>query len=118
MPTSEKEIEDVRELVRELHGLVKDARQARRELGAEVEAVRALMQKKFEEECTTVVRAGLEEYQVQLAKHIEEATAAVYRRFDTIAEILVKGPKKRAYRDELSLEEVAIIQAAVAILER
>ncbi len=77
---------ECRAMIVEAHQAIKDLRQATRE--AE-QLVATLVAPMLEERVDAEVRAGLEAYKETLRQAIDSATASVYDRFDTLANVMM-----------------------------
>lgn len=78
--------DELKELVREAHGAVKDLRKAMEEAPRIVSLLTA---RRIEEQVGAEVQRGLDEYKANLTDAIEAATESVYQRFEAIANVLV-----------------------------
>jgi multidrug efflux pump subunit AcrB len=89
----------IKRATREMHEAIKDARQVKREMLDVVEALAPTIDRRIEDE----VAAGLARYQESLNDAITKATAATYRRFDTLADIILgeRGKKRERLADVL-----------------
>lgn len=85
MPTVDEDIAALRAATREAHEAVQALKQAKRDLESTFERLKDGIDSRISEE----VKAGLERYYDALNPAIDKATAAVYKRFDTIADILL-----------------------------
>lgn len=74
---------ELRELLAEGHGLIKDLTRLLREARQARDSLPGAVIAKIDD----AVATGLKEYQDVLGKAIDEATAATYRRFDTLTAI-------------------------------
>jgi hypothetical protein len=93
---------ELRELVREAHGVTKDLRQAIRE----AKQVQSTLPEAAAARIETAVEKGLSEYSAVLADSIEKATQAVFRRFDTIAAVCLGEDAKSVREGKLTLKEL------------
>jgi len=74
---------ELRELLQEGHGLVKDLTRLIRE----VQQLRDSLPETVNAKISDAVASGLEEYKATLAEAIEDATNSVYKRFDVLTAI-------------------------------
>jgi hypothetical protein len=85
---------ELRELLTEGHGLIKDLTRLLREARQVRDTLPAAVTEAAAEKIGTAVDAGLAEYKAALATAIDEATATVFKRFDTLTAIcLGEDPK-------------------------
>lgn len=105
--STEDEVLALKEATREAHEAIKDLRQVIKE-ARQVDA--HLAEKAYaalETGVAEIVAAGLDEYKVTISKAIDTSTEAVFRRFDTIADLLMGEDKTTRRRGEPSLVELA-----------
>jgi putative cell wall-binding protein len=96
------EAEELRAATREAHEVLKDLRQVVREAKVVRNSLHASAEKALEDGINATVEASLEKYRDTIEKAIEEATKAVFDRFDTLADHLM-GETKKAKRQGKSL---------------
>lgn len=84
----------------ELASVIREARKYQAEL-------KTYATKAVGEEVRPVIDAGLEEFARSLKKAIDQATDAVYRRFDTLTAVLLGEDQQSKRRGEPSLQELA-----------
>lgn len=77
---------EVRDLIRDAHAAAKDLRQASRDAQT---MLAKMAEAEVSERLEGAVEKGLEEYKATLAEAIERSTDAVFRRFDTLANIML-----------------------------
>ena len=111
--TPAEEAADLRAAIREAHEAMQGLRDLIREwraLKAELEAASAQV---FTDRMEAAVQEGLDSYAESIGKAIDDATAAVDRRFDTIASIMLgedpatvrKGlPSIKDYAEQIAAE--------------
>lgn len=87
--TPEEEVEALRSATREAHEAIADMTRLVREMRALHTQVQEAAGVVFTERMEHHVAEGLTALSTSMAKGIEDATAAVYRRFDTITSILL-----------------------------
>lgn len=114
--TMQDDIEELRDLVREAHGVMGDLTRTMREVRALITEVEKVSQTVFEERMNETVVAGLAAYQGVISEAIEGATDAVYQRFDTIASVLLQRSDDKPGIEELVMgwslltpEQIAVI---------
>ncbi|MEV0993436.1 hypothetical protein [Nonomuraea sp. NPDC050202] len=76
--------EELREVIREAHGLLKDLRAERRAIEQLLDGIPA----KVDDRITTALEAGLKDLTEATGKAIDKATANVFHRFETLEAIL------------------------------
>lgn len=86
----------LRDLIAEAHGVLKDTKAERRALAEERVRVRVralvdgeTIADRIEESLRDHIRIGLEAYNAAVKDAIDETTVAVYRRFDTLASVML-----------------------------
>jgi hypothetical protein len=92
----------LRELVAEAHGAAKDLRLAIRE----ARQLRSTLPDEAARRIGESVDQGLAEYSASLEHGIDEATKAVYRRFDTIVAVCLGEDPESVAAGERTLEEI------------
>jgi hypothetical protein len=101
-PTADElpELKQLRELIREAHECIKEMRHLKKECeDAERRAVLALSDS-YRSHMELVVKQGLESYQGELTKAINDATDRVYARFDQLGDMLLGETKKLKRRGQ------------------
>lgn len=116
MSDLERDLEAAREVTRALHEATKDARALLKEVEQHKKVLLNAVTTRFDEEVTSVVKAGLDRYQESLERHIGLATEAVYKRFDTIRDVLLGESKTARRRGERPIEDMAVLHRALQIL--
>lgn len=101
------EVDRLRDVLREAHAAIKDMRHLLRQADAARAVIETMVAKQIEEGIKTEVDKGLDEYRDSLNKAIDNATEAVYRRFDTIADMLLGETKAAKRKGEPSLADYA-----------
>lgn len=76
--------EELREAIREAHGVLKDLRAERKAVERLLDGIPAKVDRRIE----TAVKAGLETLNKVIEKAIDDATAKVFHRFDSLEAIL------------------------------
>lgn len=94
--------ERLKELLTEARGMIKDLRNEQKRLE---EFVKDSIKDKIEVE----VETGLDKYKRELELAIKQATAAVFRRFDTIMNTLLGEDHKTKMSGKETLEELLVI---------
>lgn len=100
-----------KEASRELHGLLKDCKEARKDAQAIVVGMRAYITDVIERE----VKEGLEGFNTVVLDHIDKATQAIYKRFDGLTDTLLGTDKKSRKKGEPSIPE--LIEVAARMVE-
>jgi hypothetical protein len=104
--STEEDLSAIKQATRELHEAIQEARQVQRELDACRQSigddVRALVDQQLE----VHVAAGLSSYDEAIRTAIERATAAVFKRFDRIADIILGESKRQRREGSASIEEL------------
>jgi biopolymer transport protein ExbB/TolQ len=86
----------IRDAVREGHTLLRDLKAATKEARDVLAAIDQHIYDRVDETIDREVKEGLDRYQEALTEAIERADAAVNKRFDTLASILLgEDPKSR-----------------------
>jgi len=101
---------ELRAAVREAHEVVKDLRSLIHEGRELVGQIEAAAEATVDERIKSAVAVGLSNFQTQLNTSVEEATQAVFARFDKLADTLL-GETKAEQRRGRSLPQ--LIQAHV-----
>ncbi|MFJ2514676.1 hypothetical protein ACIPEL_15280 [Streptomyces griseoviridis] len=101
--------------IREAHGVLKDLRQTTKDARHEI---RRLMTDQISAELRKHVATGLDTYKSTLDTAIESATAAVMKRFDDIADVLMGEDKTSRRRGEASIPDLFKTAAALQRAER
>lgn len=107
MSEKKSEFDTLYELLQETRGTIKDLRVLLKEAKRVTIELRAAVPTEFRDLMDEVAAAEFGRFSQEVSQHIDEATDAVMRRFDTIAEILL-GTNKAAQRKGESLEEAAM----------
>lgn len=94
-------IHEARTTLRDLKTTVTEARTVQKELAGQVKNL-------VDVELSEEVRLGLEKYMDSIAGAIETAEAAVYKRFDTVAAILLGEDAKSQRQGKSPLIDLAI----------
>lgn len=97
----------IRDALREGHALLRDLKAATREARDALAAVDQRIHDRIDEKLDREVADGLARYQSALEAAIERADAAVYKRFDTLADILMGEDPKSRREGKPSLIELA-----------
>jgi septal ring factor EnvC (AmiA/AmiB activator) len=100
------EMAALRRVIREAHEALTDLRAERRELEASLKAIKREIIEGRDELIANYVKAGLDRYEENLRRAIDDSTAAVQKRFDTLADILMGVDRKQRDRGATSLEEM------------
>lgn len=98
----EDEKEELRELIRDMHAAIKDGNRLLKALETTKEELMAVSDQVFDEKMRESVEKGLDQYDKSMKEAIGAAEDAVYERFASLGEVLLKGPG-----DGLTLEEMA-----------
>lgn len=101
-----EEIKNLEAAIREAHTLLKDLRAATKDAKDAIVQVRAVARSVFEEEMAAQVDAGLKSYAEGIGKSIDEATEAVFHRFDTIANTLLGEGKRARKQGQTALRDL------------
>lgn len=101
---------ELREAIGEAHGLIKDLRQATRD-GRSV--IDDLMTQKISDKLDAEVVKGLQTYQKSITKAVDDATEAVFKRFDTLAETLL-GETQKTRRQKRQRTIPELVEEAAA----
>jgi hypothetical protein len=80
---------ELRDLIRQAHEATRDLRAVLKEAAAVRDSLPAAAGKAVSEKIGAVVEEGLTSFHDALGRAIEDSTAAVYRRFDTIEKLLL-----------------------------
>jgi hypothetical protein len=105
--STEEDLAAIKAATRELHEAIQEARAARRELQTTWMAIDVTIAGTVETMIEKHVAKGLADYEDALKTAIENATEAVYKRFDKITDILLGEDKKQARRGDPTIEELA-----------
>lgn len=105
--TPTEEAADLRAAIREAHEAMQGLRDLLREVRALRDEVEETAGKVFTSRMEEQVVAGLTAYRESIDKAIEDATAAVFNRFDTIADTMLGESKSQRRRGEIPLAEHA-----------
>lgn len=108
--STEEDLAAIKAATREMHEAIADGRRLLKSLKHEEAQLILVSRTVFEERMEEEVKACLDNYQANMAKQIENATEAVYARFDTISNMLLYGNKQG--RGENILETAAAKRAA------
>lgn len=98
-----EEVHAVKEVIRELHELIQEAKDVQKSLVSTIEDFKGSIDSKIEKE----VKEGLTSLANSIDNAISESTDAVYKRFDTVTEILVGESKKNRKKGQPSLIDLA-----------
>jgi hypothetical protein len=104
---------ELRELIRQAHEATQDLRAAMKEAAALRDSLPAAAEQAVSEKFRAEVESGLVSFHDALGKAIEDATAAVYRRFDTIEKLLLGEDDKSARAGKPSIPQMIGTIAAV-----
>lgn len=96
------ETDELRELIREAHGLLKDLRVERRAVEQLLDGIPAKVDARIEER----VKVGLEALSEATRKTIDAATDRVFARFDRLADTLTGTNKAQRRQGKRPLEEL------------
>jgi hypothetical protein len=110
--TVAEDVEALRAATREAHEAIKDLRSVLRDAEQTRTQLLATAEEVFTARIEAQVAAGLTEYRDTITAAIESATAAVYRRFDRVADLLLGESREAQRRGEPTLTDYA--KAAVA----
>lgn len=97
----EEEVVDLRQATREAHEAMQGMRDLIREVKAVTAEARTVADEVFSERMSAQVEAGLASYRESINTAIENATQAVYARFDTITDLML-GESKGQRREGLT----------------
>jgi hypothetical protein len=93
---------EAREVIAELHGILKDIKEVKREAQKVVDEIMPKIMGHLDKS----TEAGLSGYSKSILEAIDNATAAVYKRFDTLADTLLGEDKAAKRKGKPSLQEV------------
>lgn len=102
-----EEAEELRAATREAHEAMQDMRALIREMGEIEQRLRKTAGEVFEERMMAQVSEGLARYGESIGRAIEDATQAVYKRFDTIADVLLGEDRASRRTGRASLADYA-----------
>ena len=97
---SERDLEQLREATRAAHEATKDLRATIRDARSVVEEIERTAGEQVDQRIAAAVAAGLDDYKATLSKAIEQATDAVFARFDTIRATLLGETRGQIRRGE------------------
>lgn len=106
MSDTAEEIKALKEATREAHEAIQSLRDVIKEARAVKSEIEVLAIDIFDKKIHAQVRVGLEDYRNSIDTAIENATAAVYDRFNKITDILLGETKKSKARGD-SLQQLA-----------
>lgn len=89
MAVDEAFLKELKEVITEGHKLLKDMKAERKEYEKLFEKVRADTRSTIEEYIAVQVKTGLATYAEAMRKATNDATKAVFKRFDTLGDILM-----------------------------
>lgn len=92
--TTADEVEELRDLIRQMHEALKDGTRLLKAMETVKEELVSVSQEVFEERIEGVVKEALDGFNVTMIKHIDDATEAVYNRFDVLGRVLLGKGKK------------------------
>lgn len=105
--TPDEKIQELRDATRSANETLAELKLLNKELRKLMGQLDARFAKAFDEEISEIVQTTLAEYKTSIERSTEEATQAVFRRFDTIAEILLGKSKKQRRAGEVDIEKLA-----------
>jgi chromosome segregation ATPase len=111
---TEDEIAALKAATREAHEAVQALKDARREAQAMLDQLQPGIHKRLSQE----VDAGLAQYREALETAIKNATTAVFKRFDTVAELILGEDRKSRKAGKPSLEEMLAARDVAARIHR
>lgn len=97
--------EELRELIREAHGVQKDMRGLLKQVDAKLEEMDKRAHIIVDDALTERVSAGLEAYHEMIEQSSKEASEAVYRKFDLIYKTLIGDTPAQRRKNGFDLEE-------------
>lgn len=89
MSKEEEVLAALKEAITEARGVLKDFKHERKQLQALYDGAVVEVKNLVEQRIDDQVHEGLQAYQKTLEKATKDATAAVFRRFDTLADIMM-----------------------------
>jgi phosphoenolpyruvate-protein kinase (PTS system EI component) len=104
--STEAEVAALRAATREAHEAIKDLRAVIREAKEVKEKLGVEMTDVWDNGMREVVSTGLAEYNTTIKRAIDEATQAVFDRFNVLADRLLGVDKGTRRRGEFSIEEL------------
>lgn len=102
MVESVDEIEALHEATRKAHEVLKDLRVATKEARKVLDEIPSIVDGRI----ALAVTEGLGEFRVALDRAIEDSTALVFKRFDTITDILTGEDRTSKRQGKLSVTEL------------
>jgi len=105
--TVEEDVDALRRATREAHETLQACRLVIRDMKQMQEEFRTELDQAMEERVADIVKVGLESYRASIDTAISNATATVFNRFDTIADLLLGEHKSQRRRGELGLTDAA-----------
>ena len=108
-----RQLIELRDLIRQTHEATRDLRAVLREAKAVRDSLPAAAEKAVTEKFNAEVEAGLASFHDALGKAIEDATQAVFRRFDTIEKLLLGEDDKSVRAGKPSIPQMIETIAAV-----
>lgn len=108
-----RQLTDLRDLIRQAHEATADLRAVLREAKEVRDSLPAAAEKAVAEKFGAAVQDGLTSFHDALGTAIEDSTAAVYRRFDTIEKLLLGEDDKSVRAGRPSIPEMIGAIAAV-----
>lgn len=105
------EVEELREVVREAHGAIKDLTRLIKEAREVIEDIETTAAREVGARISRAIEIGLESYKDTIITATESASEAVYARFDGLAAMLLGETKGQRRKHGASLAE--LIEASV-----
>jgi hypothetical protein len=107
------EVEELREVIREAHGVIKDLTRLLRESKEERGFIDAYMDERFTEQVDRIITEGLDRYKTTLESAIEEGEKAVLDRFEAMGNVLLGEDWQSRIEGKKSLPDVIAEAAAM-----
>lgn len=116
--TMQEEMEELRDLVREAHGVLGDLRRTIREAREMQDDLDSQIALGVGDRIESAVTIGLSGYTEEMKRHVDEASEAVYNRFDTISKILLERDDERPGLEDLVLAWGMLSDEQKAVITR
>lgn len=103
----EQSKQELRELVRDAHGAIKDMRKLLKELDEQRKETEKALETKVDERVGPLLEENLNHLAGQFKKFCDQSEERIYARFDQLGDILLGEDKQSKRKGERSLPEIA-----------
>jgi Sec-independent protein translocase protein TatA len=103
----EQSKQELRELVRDAHGAIKDMRKLLKEFEDYRKEAEVALQKQVDEHVGPLLEENLNHLTVQFKKFCDQSEERIYARFDQLGDILMGEDKQSKKKGERSLSQIA-----------